>query len=109
MSKTKKIDGPLSQTSANSLHNPVCTKGQILVMNVPPLESLIQCPVAEVVAEFSEQIIYLASTSLEEDSRLEHLILQRVHPNRIAFYLFNAKYGAFEVYRSEVYWDPEAI
>lgn len=36
MSKAKKIDGPLSQTSANSLHNPVCTKGQILVMNVPP-------------------------------------------------------------------------
>uniref|UniRef100_A0A673K6G6 Murine leukemia virus integrase C-terminal domain-containing protein n=1 Tax=Sinocyclocheilus rhinocerous TaxID=307959 RepID=A0A673K6G6_9TELE len=49
---------PIEPNSANSLHKPVCTNGQIILMDVPPLESFTQCPVAEAVEEFSENIFY---------------------------------------------------
>ena len=74
-------------------------------MDVPPLESFTQRTIAEAVADL--HIVCLAETSLEQQPNLQHIILQRVFPNRTTFWLFTVKYGVFEAYRSEVYWDPE--
>lgn len=76
-------------------------------MDIPPLESFTPRTLAEAAADFNEEVVCLAEAALEANPNIENLILQRLFPNRTTFWLFTRKYGIFEAYRSEMYWDPE--